>query len=210
MSFVYLSIDDVDTYAFRDEPQLTSYQSLHQAILPDMSGKSPSRFRRCTACGMLTHKWEETLEGLKVKKRRCDLGATYDGVTVASQRFKDIYDCNSLTGLRFRQLPDDPIFYDIYPTRAVPFDAEKHITQFVDFCMTCNRFQGVAGATPVYLKAGTLIGPKEFVRTDLEFATREEMHPLLLCGVEAGKILKAAKLRRVYLRSDGKVTPATT
>jgi hypothetical protein len=202
MTLYSLGIHDIDCYAFREAPHLTKSQKLHQAILPDMSGNSPSRFKRCPACGMLLNKWEESLHGLTVKKRRYDIGVTYDGVVVVSHKFKDVYDGAALTGLRFRQLPDDPMFFDIYPIRAVQFDSERRRTQFISQCDVCKIYREVVGANPVMLKSGTMIGEKEFVRTDLEFAGRDAKNPLFLCGEEAKHALSSAKLAMLDLEDD--------
>ena len=186
---------DNDTYAFRESPPLTANQRIHQEILPDMSGKARSGVHRCEACGDLLAKWDEPLIGVVVKKRKYDIGSTYDGVTIVSERFKTTYESSNLTGLIFRQLPDDPTFFAIRALRSVEFDSERRKTRFINPCPKCGRFESVVGATPVYLKAGSEIGLREFVRTDLEFASNDEKHPLLLCGAAAAEALKNAGLK---------------
>jgi hypothetical protein len=197
---------DIDSYAFREEPVVTSNQRHHQSILPAMSGKSPSCYKRCSSCNLLLDKWNETLEGLKVKKRRYDIGATYDGITVVSAKFKEVYETNGLTGLRFRQLPDDPAFYDIYPTRAVSYDTVNSKARFMKLCNTCEQYQVATCGIATLSLAGTSIGPKEFVRSDVEFASYDEKHPLTFCGSEAARIFKAAKLRMLDLMSNVSLT----
>src|SRR5690606_33221475 len=110
---------DNDSYAFRDYPELTLTQKVHQAIVTDMSGDSRPGLRRCESCGELLDKWNESLAGFVVKKRKLDIGHTYDGVTAVSGRFKAAYESSGLSGLVFRQLPDDPEFHAIRPERAV-------------------------------------------------------------------------------------------
>jgi hypothetical protein len=197
MRLFRLSLSFIDAYAFRKRQGLTAYQKIHQSILPDMSGESLDTFSRCPECEMLTHKFEESYKGLKVGKRRYDIGGTYDGVVVVSQRFKDAYDTAGLSGLRFRSLPDDSTFYDIYPTRQVAFDVTRRLPppRKQNFCETCQRFADVHWPDPAILSPGTIIGAKEFVRTDIEFATRDEQHPLFICGEEAMRALNSAKLR---------------
>lgn len=190
---------DNDSYAFREYPPLTEYQRSHQELIPDMSSTSRSGVRRCGACGELLAKWDEPLSRLVLKKRKYDISITYDGVTAVSERFKIIYERNNLCGLAFRPLPDDSAFYAIFPSRAVEFDSESRKTRFINRCQQCGHFDSVVGATPVYLKAGVRIGDREFVRTDLEFGSHDEKHPLLLCGESAGQALSSAALRGLDL-----------
>ena len=191
-----------DSYAFRDRAAIredTPWYELHQTIVPNMSGTPRSGVRRCTNCGELLAKWDEPLTGLRIKKRRYDISCTYDGVTVVSHRFKDVYETNNLTGLKFIPLPDDPDFFQIQATDIVPFDANRRGTRFEKQCSVCGHYKSVVGATPVYLKDGSSIPDKGFVRTDLEFASDDEKSPLFLCGQTAGGILNAAKLKGLDL-----------
>jgi len=198
--FVFsVECQDNDSYAFRECPVLTEYQQIHQEIIPDMSGATRAGVRRCEACGELTAKWEESLEGLVLENKKYDISCTYDGIDVVSEKFKDFYDANRLTGLKFRRLPDEPSFYDIQATRIVEFDAVKRGTRYENQCPVCKRYEAVAGAYPVYLKKNANIGINEFVRTDLEFGGNDEMSPLLLCGEEAGRLLSQATLKGLDL-----------
>ena len=190
---------DNDSYAFRRYPALTEGQHIHQEVVPDMSGASRPRVHRCEVCGELTQKWEEPLLGLVIRKRKYDISITYDGVLVVSQRFKSIFEAARLSGLQFRALPDDAEFYAAYAPKIVEFDAERRKTRFIKPCQRCGRFESVVGATPVYLKADCAIGVREFVRTDLEFGSHDEKHPLLLCGKDAAECLSGAQLRGLDL-----------
>ncbi len=185
---------DNDSYAFRDYPPVTENQRIYQEIAPDMSAASRPELRRCKACGEILDKWAEPLSNLVVKKRKYDIGSTYDGMTIVTTRFKDAYEAASLSGLEFRQLPNDAGFFAIRPHKWVVFDAERRKTRFINACPECHRFESVVGATPVYLKAGVEIGTHEFVRTDLEFGSNDEKHSLILCGQSAAHALQAARL----------------
>ena len=199
---------DNDTYAFRERPHLTEFQKIHQELVPDMSGLTRPGVRRCKTCAELLGKWEEPLAGVVVQKRKYDIGSTYDGWTFVSQRFKDVCESNVLVGLTFRVLPDDPKFFAIHAGRTVEFDAERRQTRFCKPCPQCGRFESVVGATPVYLMAGVAIGACEFVRTDLEFGSNDEKHPLLLCGEIAANALKSAKLKGLDLKPVQPSTPS--
>jgi hypothetical protein len=189
---------DNDSYAFRDEPAIrddTSWYELHQSIVPNMSGAPYPGFRRCAKCGELLAKWDEPLTGLRIKKSHFDISATYDGVVVVSDAFRAVYDSNGLGGLRFIPLLDHPAFSSVQAMASVEFDAERRGTRFVKQCFFCGRYESVVGATPVFLKECSTIPDQAFVRTDLEFGSNDEKHPLLLCGPAAGRALKNANLK---------------
>ena len=188
-----------DSYAFRDYPSLTEHQRLHQQLVPDMSGRSRPGIQRCAACGGLLSKWDEPLTGLVINQRQYDLSVTYDGIVVASGIFRRVYDEACLTGLVFRALPADPEFYSIQAVRVVNFDHERRKTRFLKKCSVCGHWESVIGATPVLLKSGSVLGDVEFVRTDLEFGNSDGKHPLVLCGIVAGRALANYGLKGVNL-----------
>jgi hypothetical protein len=156
--------------------------------------------RRCGTCGELLFKWDEPLTGLVVKnKKLLDLSGTYDGVDIASAAFKEVYEANHLIGLSFSVLPDDPRYFKLTADIIVAFDSQKRGTQFIDQCPSCGRYKSVIGSTPVFLKEGSVVPENGFARTDLEFASGDEKHPKLLCGLSAGVVLTAANLKGIDL-----------
>jgi len=158
--------------------------------------------RRCAACGELLDKWNESLTRLRVRgRRKFDISATYDGVLVVSHRFRGACEANALTGLEFTSLPRDPDFSAINSPDVVQFDAERAHTQFINRCSTCGRYKEVIGPDPVSLKPGNTIPDRGFVRTDLEFASGDEKHPLILCGTTTGQILKQSGLKGLELQA---------
>jgi len=199
MSVFRASLQHNDTYAFRDYSVVTWNQQVHQELVPDMSGNSHEGIHRCDRCGELTSKWDEPLLGVNINKRKYDLSITYDGVLIASEKFKSVYAANNLLGLEFRRLPNDTQFFAIHATRTVEFDAERRKTRFIKPCQTCGRCESVVGAKPVFLKTGSVVDDHEFVRTDLEFGSGDEKHPLLICGKVAAKAICNAKLKGVDL-----------
>jgi hypothetical protein len=190
---------DIDSYAFRTYPSLRETQRLHQGLVPDLSGEPRPEVRRCKECGEMLSKWEEPLVGLVVKKRQYDIGTTFDGIMVVSSQFKSVCEDNELTGLVFRQLPSDPSYFAISATDVVAFDAARRKTRFLKPCCHCGHFQSIVGATPVYLKSGSYIENRGFTRTDLEFGSGDEKHPLLICGGVAAEVLSRANLKGIDL-----------
>lgn len=181
MSILGFSISghDNDSYAFYDREGL----------------------RRCASCGTLTHKWEESLDGLVIQKRRnADISATYDGVLVVSDAFVHLCQENDLEGLTLSRLPDDPGFWAISSDHILTFDAERRRTRFEELCQVCGHYGAIAGATPVFLKDRAIIPDRGFARTDIEFGSGNAKHPLLMCGIAAGDLLLDSGLRGLELR----------
>jgi hypothetical protein len=168
-----LSIHDNDNHAFYNRTDL----------------------RRCGTCGELLFKWDEPLNGFVMKNNKLrDLSCTCDGVDIASAAFKGAYEANHLVGLSFTVLPDDPRHFKVTADIIVSFDAQKRRTRFIGQCRSCGRYKSVIGATPVFLKEGSVILENGFARTDLEFASNDEKSPILLCGQLAGAALSSANL----------------
>lgn len=200
MTIYKMSPHDLDCYAFREQPQLTSNQRLYQSILPDMSGAVRPGHKRCPACGELLDKWNEPLNGFTIRKRTWDCGATYDGVVVVSQRFKDLYEANRFRGLTFKALPDDPVYFSIMPNRIVQCDTVRRKIRLEGLCEVCHRYESVNGGVPPILKDNPSIHTSEFVRSDIELGGRDEKHPLILCGENAARLIIAAKFKNVIFR----------
>ena len=150
--------------------------------------------KRCAACGELSDKWNEPLYGLKIKRRKYDLSSTYDGVTIASERFLSLYQESGFTGLRFRRLPDDPAFHDIYPIREVQVDQGRSLLRLKRWCPVCSRY-GCALGPRVEFAPDTVVEDREFARSDLEFADGDEKYPLFLVGRDIPNVLKTSKMK---------------
>lgn len=156
--------------------------------------------KRCPTCGLLLEKWSTTLAGVQVAKRRLDISCTYDGLLVGSMRFVDFCRESGFTDLVTRQLPDDPSFFALSSDIVVKFDTVRRRTRLLDLCSECGRYNTVAGATPVFLLAGEIVPERGFARTDLEFGSGDEQHPLLLCGAGVGQLLETRSFRGLELK----------
>jgi hypothetical protein len=155
---------------------------------------------RCPGCLHIIDKWNAPLNGVRIRRRQFDLSCTYDGVTVASSRFRDFVQEHKIRGIEFRRLPDDRAFHQVVVTKQVQFDAERRETRFEDQCPICRRFDSVAGATPAYLLPGEIVDPMEVVRTDVEFGSGDEQNPVLVCGLGAARLFRESDLTEFYLK----------
>lgn len=158
--------------------------------------------KRCHTCGNMLDKWSEKLDTFQIKKRRnIAVTTTYDGVLVATSRFIEFCRDYAFDGLIAKQLPSDPDFYAISSDVVVKYDTERRGTRFLGYCSTCGMYDEVIGADPVMLRVGELIPDRGFAQTDIEFASHDEKHPLLLCGLSVGELLGKSGMRGLDLRS---------
>jgi hypothetical protein len=132
----------------------------------------------------------------KPGKTDLDASYTYDGYLIVSERFR-----SAVAGadVRFHQLPSAPGFYSLIVENVVRFHAARRKTTFERRCLQCGRFFVVAGATPVFLKSTGPLADKMY-RTDVEFGTGDEQHPLIVVGPGLGEQLRVAGLEGVDLR----------
>lgn len=143
----------------------------------------------CGTCGLVSDRaWIDP--GFQLRDKRFDVSATYDGYLIVSERFREIADG---PGARFIALPSATGFYSLIVDNAVPFDAARRKTRFEQLCAECGRYFVVAGATPAFLKVDSLAADQLY-RTDVEFGTGNEQHPLIAVGTAMGDRLRAARL----------------
>jgi hypothetical protein len=155
--------------------------------------------RRCPVCKQLLAKWDEDLAVVPITKfRKLDISTSYDGIKVFSRKAKMTYEEAGMTGLRFIPLAH-PDLFAIRANDIVHYDAKRRGTRFEEKCEVCGRYDVIVGATPVYLMPGSMVAPLGFARTDVEFGSHDERQSLFICGDEAAKILKAAKLKGLNL-----------
>lgn len=155
--------------------------------------------RRCPVCRHLLSKWEEDLTVVPIGKfRKLDVASSYDGVNMFSRRAKSVYEQAGMSGLQFTRL-SHPDLFAVQATDIVRYDPTCRGARFIDKCDICGQFRFVGVGTPHVLMRGSTVPRLGFARTDLEFAEKDEKSPLLICGDEAAKILRAAKLKGLDL-----------
>ena len=85
------------------------------------------------------------------------------------------------------------------PARVLEYDAQRRGTRFMEYCSVCGQHESVVGANPVFLR--NVRGPigDGFYRTDLEFGSGREKHPLVIMGLATYPLLLKEKLKGVEL-----------
>ncbi len=159
----------------------------------------PDATTLCPACGCKTSR-DHWNPDFVLKKTRYDLGVTYDGFYIASERFKAVAD--TLPG-RTSFVPLAPRahyrtqYYLMELLDEVRIDVARAAPQFGPLCGRCGQHRFIVGARASFsqdMRADTGL-----VRSDLQFADGKEKGYALLVGAEAGEVLARARLDGVWL-----------
>jgi hypothetical protein len=148
----------------------------------------------CGTCGRKT-KDDFVDATYRVKRRRRDATATYDGYFIVSRRFVDFGRSRGLDLDDFVALPGDPSFTWLRPKRALAFGATTSRP-----CPTCGGFCDVVGPEPLFARELRQALPPGFYRSDLAFGSGPEQGPIIVVGAETGEALRAAALAGLELK----------
>ena len=192
-----LSIDDDDSHFLGD----ATFRPPRSAGFHDWRFGSAERPHpaTCPTCGRKTDV-DFINPTFRVRKRRQDVVATADGYCLASVRFRRFCEGQPWKGVAFLSLPSDPAFFVFRPTLVLPFDAARRATRFEAPCPACHAFYNVIGSTPVHL-IGVERVPDGLFRTDLEFGSGHEQHPVLLTGAGSAEQLRGQRFAGLKLCS---------
>ena len=148
----------------------------------------------CPGCGSCVDD-SYVPRSLRVRRPVYDACGTYDGRLIVSQKVKDFHDRHGCGPAEFRLVNRKRRWYMFRPTRVLEYDAERRGTRFMKYCAVCGRHEEVAGATPAFLR--NLRGPigEGFYRTDVEFGSGREKHPLVIMGLATYPLLLKEKLK---------------
>jgi hypothetical protein len=134
-------------------------------------------YPRCPKCGVKTDRyWIDP--GFVLRKRGFDASYTYDGYLIVTERLRSLLEKGTA---RFLTLPSEPGFHVLVAEEVVPFDSGRRQTRFEQWCDLCERYAVVAGATPAFLDVSRPL-PGWVYRTDIEFGSGNEQHPLTVVG----------------------------
>lgn len=93
--------------------------------------------KRCPVCKTLLDKWGEDLASVPIPNLpRYDVSCSYDGVLVATQRFKELVENAGISGMVFW-----PLQRNLFAARSsttLSFDAVRHGTRFESRCESCG------------------------------------------------------------------------
>ncbi len=148
----------------------------------------------CDYCGYKTDS-EYVNANFTIKRNIYDFSYTYDGCCIVSLKFKEFCLRENYTNIQFKALPLEPLFFYFIVKIQLNFDVKKRRTRFEKFCNICGNYESVIGANPVFLKNVNTPLEDMFYRTDQEFGSGNEKHPLIIVGVETYKKMKREKFK---------------
>lgn len=148
---------------------------------------------RCSRCGYRLN-FEPHNPAYRLRSKRDDISATYDGQLVVSTAFKNVCLEAGYRGPAFLGFDTDPNHHHLIVTPQIAFDAQRRETRFENLCSVCGNYESIVGTRPCYLLVDEPL-PDDFFRTDLMFASGNEKHPLVVVGIETKARLLAAGLK---------------
>lgn len=168
-----LSGHDNDTYMFDgDEPSL----------------------ERCTNCGYrLNFQAFNPRYRLGRKGRAWDIGSTYDGQLIVSQKFKDVCATNKIPGVQFNSFDSEPNHFHIVATQELKTDINRSMLRFIERCFACGNFESVVGPFRYFRVADPL--PSGFFRSDWALGSGNEKSPFLIVSVDVYDLLTHSDLK---------------
>ncbi len=194
-----LSAQDDDTYMLGEQTYRPEEPGFHDWRFGVDGVPHPAT---CPTCGRRTDP-DFVSQSFRVKHRRRDLIATYDGYLIASTRLRDFCVSRGDPGVFFVPLPADNAFFWLRSDRMIGFDAALRGTRLERHCQTCRAFYSVVGADPVMLRGVAEPLLEGFYRTDLEFGSGPEQCPIVIVGIRTAQALRGANFRGLEL---GEVT----
>lgn len=123
-----------------------------------------------------------------------DLGSTYDGQVICSERFKAFCETRKYQ-VEFFPIKARVTIYHFRPAAILRFDTERRNTVFSKRCPRCGTYDEVIGSIPVFLR--DVVEPIEsgIFRTDLEFGSGAQKGPKIIVGIETRNAMVTRKFR---------------
>ncbi|MCC9166721.1 hypothetical protein [Pontibacter harenae] len=156
---------------------------------------------KCDGCGYRTE-YQQINNLFKIKRKSFDLSYTYDGIAIASLRFKEFCNRNNYNNILFKELEGNLGFYQIIVhDKLIPFTANL----VEEFCDKCSQYR-----TVVDYKVDTerIIGPLQdgFYRSDLLFGGRmgkhdSPLHPIIVVAPLTKEKMRKEKLKGLTFES---------
>ncbi|WP_139140378.1 hypothetical protein [Variovorax boronicumulans] len=126
----------------------------------------------------------------RVKKRRRDITATYDGYILVSERLRSVLQEGGAAKEDFIALPADPNFYWLRPQKTLEYLAAERAKR----CPACGQFVDEVAPIPLFL--GKLVEPiaAGVYRSSLEFGSAPLKAFQVVVGVRTALAIQANSL----------------
>jgi hypothetical protein len=135
-----------------------------------------------------------------LSKKSMDIGSTFDGYTIVSEKFKRFCESHEMRGIESIALPSQPKHYWFVIRNIIEVDTTKSLgIRFLYYCDWCQKYAGVFGTDGLRFKGVESPITEGIYRTDIEFAQAHEQHPIIVVGTEVAAAMKAAKFKGICL-----------
>jgi hypothetical protein len=143
-----------------------------------------------------SYAFEDWPVDFRIKKRKVDIGYTYDGFLVVSENLKSRLLENGFTGLEFLSIPSDDAFFILRVHNIIEYNALPGQVRFNKFSRKYNEYLWVHGAYPVYIKHNDQqIHENNIYRSDLFFGEGIKRSPVLMVGIKTRDLLNSWELK---------------
>lgn len=153
----------------------------------------------CEKCGNPLEK--PVNKNFRLKRRKYDVTATYDGYWIVSKEFKRFCEENNFFNLDFLAIPREKEYFVFRSLNIIELDHKRRKTIFDEYCDLCKRHSSIAGSSPNFYKNNEQIVDNTIYRSDVEYGYKKEQHPILLINLEVYKIIKKEKFKGLYFNN---------
>jgi hypothetical protein len=172
--------------------------------------ENQSILEKCSKCGLIIN-WDKLIEysanTFEIKNKSYNLSTCWDGPTLVSDRFIDIYKRNKLKGLFFLSLPKSPGFSLIKYIEILSYDYSYNSNIYLkDKCNLCTQWYEVSKIWPIKIKDDDeqKMHINTFYRTDLEFGEAVRRTPIMIATENIPFAFKQAKIKDIYFEVAGR------
>ena len=148
----------------------------------------------CSACGGKVN-WQYVNPQYRVKKRRRDITATYDGYLLVSSRLHEILKENGADSDDFLPLPSDADYFCLRPKAALSYSAAECQRR----CDSCDQFADSVVPVPQFVAQLAQPISSGVYRSSIEFGSVPLKSFCVVVGVNMGIALQSASLRGLEL-----------
>lgn len=166
-------------------------------------GDDKELLKFCSKCKLIVNRYEAAMAAAEtfVLKKGCDYSSCWDGETVVLQRFVDIYNKYSLSGLSFIKLPRSKNFYLLQCHIEVRYDYGNNPNLVRrQLCTECGQYREVSCVLPIKILDEDRLKNNTFYKTDLIVGGVVGRWPLLLATDDIPHIFQAEKIKDIYFK----------
>lgn len=157
----------------------------------------------CPKCKLVTNRYEATMLNADkfVLKKAYNYSSCWDGETIVSQKFIDIYNKYNMNGLSFIKLPKSENFYLLQCNLEVKYDYNNNPNLVRrQLCSECKQYMEVSCVLPIKILDENQLKSNTFYKTDLIVGGIVGRWHLILATDTIPQIFKSEKIKDVYFK----------